>query len=319
MSLRFLLAAIVLGAAAAPAGKPAATKAPASQCGDDESCKKECDGNIPAACYKLGLLLHASDEGKDVDAAAAWTKACQGKVIAACVEAGTLYSEGKGVDADGPKAADLFKRACDAADLHGCLQLGLLIKTENGVPSNPKRAAQLLQKACDGNVTEGCVELADMYEDGTGVVKSERQGIRLLEKACSADDAAGCRILGIRYEDGLGVDDDANKALGLYKKACKQGDESGCLHAKQLAEDLGGGGEEVTEVAKPKPAATATATPKQKRGDSMLEPLPTAEARPANTPVELVDPFGADKPKATPTGPKPKVTATPDDVPDPFQ
>ena len=303
-----------------PAPKAAATKAPASQCGDEASCTKECDAKIPAACNKLGVLIHMENDGRDEKAAAAWGKACDGHLVTACLEAGQLYVDGSGVDADGAKAADLFKRACDGNEMRGCLQLALIIRAENGVPKNPKRAAQLLQRACDGAIPEACVELSDMYEDGEGVAKDPKHGIRLLDRACEAGDGAGCRILGIRFEDGIGVDDDAAKALSLYKRACSHSDESGCLKAKELAKEIGSDGNDAAVDPMPA-AASASPTPKKKRGDDMLEPLPTPDSPSGKVPDELVDPFGADKPRVrTSPTPSPSPKGTPeDDVPDPFQ
>ena len=44
-----------------------------------------------------------------------------------------MYADGKGVEKDLGKAAELFKKACNGGEMLGCRNLGIMYDNGNGV------------------------------------------------------------------------------------------------------------------------------------------------------------------------------------------
>src|SRR5690606_38730245 len=93
-------------------------------------------------------------------AAQLYDRACNEKVLAACVGLGRLYMEGKGVERDDARAAHFFKRSCvrDVVpdEPEGCYYLGQLYATGRGVTLDVDSAALLARRACDLGYTAAC-------------------------------------------------------------------------------------------------------------------------------------------------------------------
>ena len=75
---------------------------------------------------------------------------------AGCYNLANKYYQGKGVEQDYSKAAELYKQACDGSFFKGCMILGALYTEGKGVEQDYSKAAELFIKACDGGETAAC-------------------------------------------------------------------------------------------------------------------------------------------------------------------
>ena len=92
-------------------------------------------------------------------------KLCEGGDATGCLNLGTMYVKGEGVNQDSFKAVKFYEKACDGGDAQGCLNLGLMYSNGEGVRQNDNKAKELFGKelfgkACDGGVSYGCKNYA---------------------------------------------------------------------------------------------------------------------------------------------------------------
>ena len=100
----------------------------------------------------LDLIYRESGGGQERQAAvtlAELEKDCKAGKARACNAVGLLYMEGAGLEADKPRAAQLFEKACRSKLAAGCHNFcnPEVVKVE--AASNESRAAQLREKVCD--------------------------------------------------------------------------------------------------------------------------------------------------------------------------
>jgi TPR repeat protein len=195
----------------------------------------------PDASSAAGSLSAFGDGGVEKDAAAVYTKACDGGDADACSDLGLLFEQGNGVGEDGARATALFTRACDAGSPLGCANLGLLFEGGLGVAKDEAHAAALYTKACDAGNTSGCSFLAFLLGEGRGVAKDEARSMALFTKACDGGDGRSCLNLGSLFERGRGVTKDEARAAPFYVKACDAGIMDGCSFLASLLEEGRGG------------------------------------------------------------------------------
>lgn len=72
----------------------------------------------------------------------------------------------------------------------------LRVRDGRGVERDPARAAQMLERACDRGFAPSCIALSDMVEAGDGVAADADRARSLLEQACASGSTDACDRLG---------------------------------------------------------------------------------------------------------------------------
>ena len=82
-------------------------------------------------------------------ARAAWYygEACETGTVDGCGYYGRMLAQGRGVEADIPRAVDMLKRACHEKSAVGCDALGFLHQSGTGVDQDLAEAGRLFRKA----------------------------------------------------------------------------------------------------------------------------------------------------------------------------
>jgi len=183
--------------------------------------EKACSGE-PKYCDGLAYvkLLAARARGKDTLADARkqamqlYSRACSAKNMKACVQLGSIYSNGLGVPSNKTRAASLFFEACTANEPEGCLQLAFFWADGRGVPNKDPAKAQQLYKKSAKNVEPSCKRTMEKFK---------RQGIR------DWNGMSACATWAFHLVDGLGVKQDKPRALALMGELCKMGHTRSCM------------------------------------------------------------------------------------------
>ena len=187
----------------------------------------------------------------------------------ACVGAGDIYKQGKGIAKNTQNATKYYKKACVLNNPFGCYNLGQNIEN-----TQPKEAKKLYEKACDYAVSQACFDLAvissqknnlnqkqdiaqsvqflqkgcrsahpqscyylaQLYLDGQGVAKDEFEAARLFEKACAYDAGGACYNYGYMIFMGQGAVQDTQKAVTVWQKGCTLENAMSCLNLGLLYE-----------------------------------------------------------------------------------
>ena len=149
-------------------------------------------------------------------------------VARACVVAGDILANGKGVAANRREAVLLLDGACKAHDATACLALGKTLETMQEPDAGSRSPADAYGAACDLGSREACI-LRGEYLTFT---EAHDQARTALFKACALDDAQSCANLAFYLEKGMGGPVDANGAKAQSRKACKLGHKESCDRAK---------------------------------------------------------------------------------------
>jgi len=73
-----------------------------------------------------------------------------------CINLGTTYRNGQGVEKNAARAVAFFQKSCDAGSFAGCGDLGEMYRNGEGVEKDILKAESLYRKACDGGDTGAC-------------------------------------------------------------------------------------------------------------------------------------------------------------------
>jgi len=139
----------------------------------------------------------------------------------ACTSLGYMYAEGRTVDKDEAKAAELFEKGCKYNDPRGCTAFAMALVSGTGVKRHETKAAELFGKACEHDDPSGCTNLGFMYAIGQGVAKDEAKALELFQTACDGGNTTGCKNI-----------------LGYHAAACKRGEGQGCLAGGRWAQAM---------------------------------------------------------------------------------
>ncbi|MDD9946208.1 MAG: tetratricopeptide repeat protein, partial [Myxococcales bacterium] len=189
----------------------------------------DCDSGYWAACVIDGRRLLAKDQERE--AATKFARACGARHAPACGELGLLYQQGRGLEADMPRARELYQTACEGGYGRACSQLGALYLRGLGVPPDRALAMAYTDEGCNRGDGLGCVNLALMYQRGDGVRPDAKRAAELFRTACHAGEPSGCRHLGEAYASGRGVVPHTKLAASYNIRACLKGDAPGCGNA----------------------------------------------------------------------------------------
>jgi hypothetical protein len=94
-------------------------------------------------------------------------------------------------DNDVPGAAKA-RAACEAGKPTDCLELGTRYLQGNGVEHSPEKAAPLLKRACDAGLGLACYQLGYLYYQGLGVKESDAAARAAWKKGCKAGHQPSC-------------------------------------------------------------------------------------------------------------------------------
>jgi TPR repeat protein len=276
--LRFLGAAVVLAAVAAPAVAQ-------SQVPDWKREERErriadyaaCQQKDAAACRRLAnyYVEYAPRVGTPIDEARAlhfYLKACDAGGNEACFFAGQLEDVGS-ASPDPAAAARTYQRGCDGGDPMACGRLATLVAEGIGLPRDEVRATALYERGCAGD-QDACLAFGIRLQEGRGVAADPARAVEYLQRACVHPVERGCYHLGLAYQQGLGIARDETKARQLLatgcsrakvgcREACAAGDASSCAWGARLYDT---GDEGV-------PHDSAIASEMYERGIRLLLPL----------------------------------------------
>lgn len=191
---RAALAAVATLAACGPRPAPAAAP-PTSNRADDppraDAPAADAACPDPAACVADGeALLTLVDAAPDADAAragnaralATFQQACDAGSARGCEAAAEVLQDHRayGVEADGPRAAQLWDRACAGGWAHACFRYGFylwegvmtdVVVDGEVVPyrwsAHRSRGLPLLQQGCAGGVERACAMLDELRAAGS--------------------------------------------------------------------------------------------------------------------------------------------------------
>ena len=142
---------------------------------------------LPTSANNLGeenynRAARLIEKDRYIEAATAYTVACDNLYAKACTDLGVMYRRGQGVRRSYPKAAELLLRGCDGGNGLGCSDLGLMY-WEGVMPKDDHRAVALFQRGCDEGDNNGCRVLGFMYEKGQGVTKDQTRAALFYQRA----------------------------------------------------------------------------------------------------------------------------------------
>ena len=154
---------------------------------------------------------------------------CDGDVAGSCL---FLANQLVRDPPDPAGAAAAFGRACDLGLPAACMELGIRQLRGEGVPEAVDAGAERLGQACTGSgIADACATVAVAYDAGHFVEKDEVKATDFFLAACDLGMGDACRIAADRYRRGTGREKDADRASDLYFRACNYGDEKGCDRA----------------------------------------------------------------------------------------
>lgn len=129
---------------------------------------KACDAGLHTACTQRAQILitgtsAASSSSEDPEHLAAYGEAftllsssCAAQDQLACAWLGLAYHRGRGVEADGKKAAEHYARGCEQGYSFGCIGMGKLHEQGFGVRKNRRTANKFYAQACELGAQSYC-------------------------------------------------------------------------------------------------------------------------------------------------------------------
>jgi TPR repeat protein len=128
---------------------------------------KACDAGLHVACTQRAQILitgtsssSSADTTADTtaydEAFALLTSSCAAQDQLACAWLGLAYHRGRGVEADGSKAAEHYARGCEQGYSFGCIGMGKLHEQGFGVRKNRRTAKKFFAQACELGAESYC-------------------------------------------------------------------------------------------------------------------------------------------------------------------
>lgn len=262
--LLIIVPALALEACApgAPPTAPLAQPAPA--------CPLEgCDGAkiaaiqsaaTPSVCPGAGEAPCAGEPAPQCTrrALSAWTDAADDRAVAciaktlsdactlgdptACLYAGRMTLDGRGVQRDAEHGVALLVRACDADVAIACrVAVRWLADPEHArlVSDAPILRQRLdLEHECLTGQPGTCFAVGTRYAAGVDGFRADAaRSAAAYARGCEAGESLSCNNLGDAHEYGRGVPRDLEHAAALYQRACSLGESLGCANLGHLLEN----------------------------------------------------------------------------------
>lgn len=203
-----------------------------------------CAGEPAAQCTQraLSAWTEAADERAVACIAKTLSDACSLGDATACLYAGRMTLDGRGVQRDAERGMALLVRACDADVAIACrVAVRWLADPEHArlVSDGPTQRQRLdLEEECLGGTSNACFEVGSRYAAGSGGFPSDAaRSAAAYARGCEAGGSLSCNNLGDAHEYGRGVPRDLERAASLYQRACGLGEALGCANLGHLFEN----------------------------------------------------------------------------------
>lgn len=187
--------------------------------------EKACELGSGIGCQNLGNVLSTGRSGASVDlpkAAAAYEKACDKNVFAACNNAALASCDGTGVKEDAKKCFELLEKSCKGEYGLACRNLGLKYLRGEDVERDALTAEVNFLAGCIQDDAKSCVELARLSADAS-------TRFTWNSKACDLGELHGCHEVGVAFRTGDGVEADLAASELHLSKVCDGGEQRGCF------------------------------------------------------------------------------------------
>jgi hypothetical protein len=126
-----------------------------------------------------------------------------------------------------------LEESCEAGDFRACVELGTRYHSGLGVERSPERAIDLFHRACAAGVVAGCTNEA-LALAASGDAEADTRAAALLAETCDKGDARACGALGALVEIGRGGAAVLGRAAELHRRACAGGYEPSCERSATL-------------------------------------------------------------------------------------
>ena len=137
---------------------------------------------------------------------------------------GWMYETGKGVFADGARAASLYRSAIAKGDAFGQWRLGVMID-QGKVAGSSAQAVDLFRQAAAQKSAGAMASLGVMHATGRGVAQDFEAAMRYYQAAARLGSAHGIEGVGVLYANGQGVARSMDEALAHFLVAAAAGDQ----------------------------------------------------------------------------------------------
>ena len=163
-------------------------------------------------------------EGKEAEAfALVAERAATGDAIASA-QLAWFYENGRVVNADAVRAAELYRKAAEQGDAYSRWRLGVMID-EGLAAGDTGEAVALFKQATHDGLTSAMNSLAVMYAMGRGVEQDYAMARTYYDMAARQGDHHGIQGLGVLYSRGEGVEKDPIEATAYWLIARQMGNE----------------------------------------------------------------------------------------------
>jgi len=143
--------------------------------------------------------------------------------VAAQVELGLCYMEGRGVSKNPEEAARWFRKAAEKGSSSAKQSLGVAYSKGVGVPKDQVEAVKWFRKAAEEGDAYAQNDLGLCYAEGEGVAVNMTEAAKWFTASAKQGNAAGQYDLGNCYVTGFGVVKDDAQAIKWFRKAAEQG------------------------------------------------------------------------------------------------
>lgn len=202
-----------------------------------------CAGASAGECTARALSAwsEATDERAVACVARMLTDACSLQDAHACVFAGRLALDGRGVPHDAQRGLDMLMRACDGGVAMACGVAARWLgegSHADEVPGAQGLLARLEgQHTCLTGQSEACFQIGVLYYYGRDAFPRDRASAsRAFSRGCDLGDSRACNNLGDALAYGDGVGRDLEGAASTFRKACRLGEPLGCANLGYMAE-----------------------------------------------------------------------------------
>ena len=137
---------------------------------------------------------------------------------------GMLFSNGRGLPQDIPKAVALYEKAANGGLPEAQFNIGNAYYCGRGVPENHVTAANWFRKAAEAGDEDGMLNYANAFYKGEGVKQDLPTAVEWWKKSAALNSHSAQYYLGFMYHKGRGIQENQFMAAYWWKKAIEQED-----------------------------------------------------------------------------------------------
>lgn len=204
-----------------------------------EPLERVCATGDGFQCFRLGELYQFG-RGGPVDmprALEVFEASCKYEHGEACERRADLARDGQG----GPTVElEYAVKACEQQRSVLCTRAGAQVRDGRGVERDLQRAAELFLAGCRTGDPDGCVGAGDILA-AMGRPDTKAQALAAYINGCVGHNGYGCMRVGLAMYTGVGAKKDVAGARNHFDKACQYQVDDGCVAVKDI--DAAGGKE----------------------------------------------------------------------------